>query len=125
MDYAKDLRPSSRGELEITDINKCYLEDKNLSVEVLGRGFAWLDTGTTDSLLEASSFVQTIERRQGFKIACIEEIAYNNGWINEEKLLSRARELNKSGYGNYLEELVRIKPHDPIWDSKANLNLQS
>ena len=125
LDYAKDLRPSPRGELEITDINKCYLEDKNLSVEVLGRGFAWLDTGTTDSLLEASSFVQTIERRQGFKIACIEEIAYNNGWINEEKLLSRARELNKSGYGNYLEELVRIKPQDPIWDPKANLNLQS
>jgi glucose-1-phosphate thymidylyltransferase len=104
---AHDVIPSHRGELEITSINQEYLKRKQLRVELLGRGFAWLDTGTHDSLIEAGQFVQTIEHRQGYKIACLEEIAYNNGWINKEKILEIAKPLSKNGYGQYLYDLVR------------------
>ncbi len=104
---AKKVKPSHRGELEITSINEAYLKKGKLKVELLGRGFAWLDTGTHDSLLDAGMFVQTIEQRQGYKIACLEEIAYNNGWIDKQKLLSIAKELEKSGYGKYLKELIK------------------
>ena len=99
---AKKVKPSTRGELEITSINESYLKNTNLDVEVLGRGFTWLDTGTKDSLLEASNFIQTIERRQGLKIACIEEIAYEKGYINQEQLLSLAKALANNQYGQYL-----------------------
>ena len=107
VEYAKKVTPSSRGELEITSINKMYLDNNQLSVELLGRGFAWLDTGTHDSLVEAGQFVQTIEHRQGYKIACLEEIAYNRGWIDKQKVLEIAKPLSKSGYGKYLEDLVK------------------
>lgn len=103
---AKSLKPSARGELEITDLNRVYLEEERLFVQPLGRGFAWLDTGTHDSLLEASQFVQTVEHRQGFKIACLEEIAFINGWLTREELLSAANKLGKTGYGRYLEEIA-------------------
>jgi glucose-1-phosphate thymidylyltransferase len=105
-DIARSLTPSARGELEITDLNNVYLARGLLTVERLGRGFAWFDTGTHDSLLEASEFVRTIELRQGLKIACVEEVAYRMGYIGEEQLLSLARELGNSGYGDYLERLV-------------------
>jgi len=107
IDIAKNVKPSNRGELEITSINEEYLKRGNLKVELLGRGFAWLDTGTHDSLLEAGQFVQTIEHRQGYKIACLEEIAYNNGWIDKEKVLEIAKPLSKNGYGQYLKDLVK------------------
>lgn len=103
---AKNIKPSPRGELEITDVNKEYLARKKLNVEFLGRGFAWLDTGTHDSLLEASHFVQTIEKRQGFKIACLEEIAFNAGWMSVEKLKDRINLMKKNDYGTYLESLL-------------------
>src|SRR5690554_3254497 len=103
---AKKVKPSERGELEITSINQAYLERGDLDVELLGRGFAWLDTGTHESLLEAGMFVETIEKRQGYKIACLEEIAYNNGWLTKEDLLHISNELNKNSYGQYLLELV-------------------
>jgi glucose-1-phosphate thymidylyltransferase len=103
---ARALQPSPRGELEITDLNRLYLEAGNLNVEVLGRGFAWLDTGTHDSLLDAGQFVATIEKRQGLKIACPEEIAWRNGWIDDEALLRLAAPLAASGYGRYLQALV-------------------
>jgi glucose-1-phosphate thymidylyltransferase len=106
IEIAKNVIPSHRGELEITSINEEYLNRDKLKVELLGRGFAWLDTGTHDSLLEASSFVQTIEHRQGYKIACLEEIAYNNGWIDKAKVLEIAETLCKNGYGQYLKKLV-------------------
>ena len=105
VEIAKNIKPSHRGELEITDVNNIYLERSRLNVELLGRGFAWLDTGTHDSLLEASQFVQTVEHRQGLKIACLEEISFNNGWINSEQLLERANFFKKTGYGQYLLKL--------------------
>ncbi|WP_298718232.1 glucose-1-phosphate thymidylyltransferase RfbA [uncultured Oceanisphaera sp.] len=103
---AKDVQPSQRGELEITSINQAYLERGELNVELLGRGFAWLDTGTHESLLEAAQFVETIEKRQGYKIACLEEIGLNNGWLSKEQLLGQAEYLKKNGYGQYLLELA-------------------
>ena len=105
-DIAASLKPSPRGELEITDVNRIYLEQNALSVEMMGRGMAWLDTGTHDSLHQASSFVQTIEARQGLKIACPEEIAFNFGWIDEDQLAQRAYMMRKSGYGEYLNQLL-------------------
>jgi len=107
VEIAKNIKPSERGELEITDVNRAYLEQKSLNVEMLGRGFAWLDTGTHDSLLEASHFVHTIEQRQGLKVACLEEIAFNNGWIDRAQLAEQAERLKKTGYGQYLSNLLR------------------
>lgn len=103
VDIAKTIEPSPRGELEITDINKAYLAFDDLHVNLLGRGFAWLDTGTHESLLQAGNFVQTVEERQGFKIACLEEIAYRNGWISAAQLEQTAKSLIKTGYGQYLQ----------------------
>lgn len=103
---AKEVKPSHRGELEITSVNNAYLERGDLHVEKLGRGFAWLDTGTHDSLLEASMYVQTIENRQGLKVACLEEIGYANGWLSREKLLEQAGMLGKTGYGAYLFKIA-------------------
>lgn len=102
VEIAKNIKPSHRGELEITDVNNVYLNQQQLNVELLGRGFAWLDTGTHDSLIEAGQFVQTIEHRQGLKVACLEEIAYNKGWIDDEQLLERATFFKKTGYGQYI-----------------------
>ena len=107
LEIARNIIPSARGELEITDVNRVYLNNKILKVERLGRGFAWLDTGTHESLLQASEFVRTIEERQGLKIACIEEIAFNMGYINDEQLSRLAQPLLKSGYGNYLIGLIK------------------
>lgn len=106
VEIAKNIKPSPRGELEITDVNKAYLEQKSLTVEMLGRGFAWLDTGTHESLLEASHFVHTIEQRQGLKVACLEEIAFNNGWITSQVLAEQAERFKKTGYGQYLGKLL-------------------
>ena len=110
IEIAKAVKPSARGELEITDINNAYLERGDLHVERFGRGFAWLDTGTHDSLLEASQYVQTIEHRQGLKVACLEEIAFNNGWIDKQQLLSQAQAFGKTGYGQYLYKLAEEHP---------------
>ena len=107
IDIAKSISPSDRGELEITSVNEVYLKDKKLSVSILGRGFAWLDTGTHDSIMEASNFVQTIEKRQGFKIACLEEISYNKGWISKNDLKKIANYYNKTDYGEYLLRLIK------------------
>ncbi len=106
VEFAKNLKPSARGELEITDINRLYLDDGSLNVEVLGRGAAWLDTGTHDSLIEAAQFVQIIERRQGLKICCPEEIAYKNGYIDAKQVAVLAENLGKSGYGEYLRDML-------------------
>ncbi|KZN58230.1 glucose-1-phosphate thymidylyltransferase [Pseudoalteromonas luteoviolacea CPMOR-1] len=106
---AKSVEPSERGELEITTVNQKYLERGDLNVELLGRGFAWLDTGTHDSLLEAAMFVETIEKRQGFKVACLEEIALNQGWIDAELVQERAQLMSKNSYGKYLSALIKDK----------------
>lgn len=106
-DIAASIQPSARGELEITDVNRCYLDDGRLRVEVMGRGFAWLDTGTHDSLLEASGFIATLQHRQGVMVASPEEIAFSNGWIGADELLALARPLVKTAYGRYLQSLVR------------------
>lgn len=107
VDMAANLKPSPRGELEITDINKLYLNKQQLSVEMMGRGYAWLDTGTHESLIEASNFIQTIENRQGLKVCCPEEIAFRNGYINAEQLEKLAKPLAKNGYGQYLMRLLK------------------
>jgi len=106
IEMAKRVKPSDRGELEITTLNQMYLEQGNLSVETLGRGFAWLDTGTYESLLEAAMFVETIEKRQGYKVACLEEIAFNQGWLTVDEVMSTASKLNKNSYGQYLLDLI-------------------
>lgn len=109
VEMAKKVKPSARGELEITTLNEMYLELGNLHVEKLGRGFAWLDTGTHESLLEASQFIHTIEQRQGFKVACLEEIAYRKGWLSKDEVLAQAKVLSKTQYGQYLQMLVEEK----------------
>jgi glucose-1-phosphate thymidylyltransferase len=109
IEIAKNIKPSARGELEITTVNQVYLERGDLHVEKLGRGYAWLDTGTHDSLMDAGQFIQTIEHRQGLKVACLEEIAYENGWIPPDKLMKLAEKLNKTGYGMYLERIATRK----------------
>ena len=109
IEKAKSIKPSKRGELEITDLNRLYLEEKSLKVNLLGRGFAWLDTGTHKNLLQASNFIETIQERQGNYVACIEEIAYKNGWISEEEVLKLAEPLLKTDYGKYLVEIVKEK----------------
>lgn len=106
VEIAKRIKPSSRGELEITSVNEEYLREGSLHVELLGRGFAWLDTGTYDSLLEASQFVHTLEKRQGYKVACLEEIGFKNGWLSREEVLSGAEPLRNSAYGEYLIQIV-------------------
>jgi len=107
VNIAHNIKPSARGELEVTDVNRIYMEQNKLSVKVLGRGMAWLDTGTHESLLEASHFIQTLEKRQGLKIGCPEEIAWRKGWLSDEQLSLLATELEKSGYGEYLHNLLR------------------
>jgi glucose-1-phosphate thymidylyltransferase len=109
IDIAKGLKPSARGELEITDLNQRYLEQGTLSVAIMGRGYAWLDTGTHESLLDASQFIQTIEKRQGLKVACPEEIAYRLGWITPDQLQTLAQPLRKNGYGQYLINVLKEK----------------
>lgn len=109
IEIAKNIKPSARGELEITTVNQEYLELKKLKVKSLQRGFAWLDTGTHDSLSEASTFIEVIEKRQGLKIACLEEIAYRQGWISEEQVIDNAKPMLKNGYGQYLMEIVENK----------------
>ena len=109
VDLAKKVQPSPRGELEITDLNRLYLEQGQLNVKTMGRGYAWLDTGTHESMLEASQFIHTIEKRQGLKVACLEEIAWRNGWINDAQFEQLAQQLLKSAYGQYLFNLLKDK----------------
>jgi len=116
VEIAKNIKPSARGELEITDINKVYLEEHHLNVEILGRGFSWLDSGTHESLLEASQFIETIEKRQSLKVACLEEIAFRKGYITREQLLVLAEPMKKNQYGQYLIQLAeQIKTKQPIY----------
>jgi len=114
-DYAADVKPSPRGELEITDINRRYLQENALTVEIMGRGYAWLDTGTHDSLIEAATFIATLQKRQGLVVACPEEIAYRRGWIDAEQVQRLARPLAKSGYGKYLQNIL---VDQVLWSSK-------
>jgi len=107
IEMAKKVKPSHRGELEITTLNQMYMERGDLNVELLGRGFAWLDTGTHESLLDAAMFVETIEKRQGYKIACLEEIAWNNGWLSNEQVMKAAKALSKNSYGQYLKDICK------------------
>lgn len=109
VNFAKQVKPSARGELEITDLNRMYLEDGSLDVKLLGRGYAWLDTGTVDSLIDAAEFVKVLEKRQGIKIAALEEIAYHNGWIDKETLLKAANRYGKSPYGDHLKKVAEGK----------------
>jgi glucose-1-phosphate thymidylyltransferase len=118
IEIAKSIQPSERGELEITDVNKVYLEKNKLKVELLGRGFAWLDTGTHDSLLEASLFVETVEKRQGFKIACLEEIAFRMNYISRDQLLQMAESLKKNDYGHYLNDIAK-ESKQSTWSLKG------
>ena len=111
IEIAKKVKPSDRGEIEITSVNDAYLKENNLKVELLGRGMAWLDTGTHIGLLEASNYVEAIQKRQGFYIACLEEIAFNNGWIDEDRVLKSSETLEKTEYGKYLSEIVTKKQH--------------
>jgi len=115
IELAKELKPSARGELEITDLNRLYLEEGKLKVNIMGRGMAWLDTGTHESLLQASNYIHTIEQRQGLKISCIEEIAYNMGYIDREMLLFHAEQLKKSAYGQYLKNIA----DETVYDSRS------
>lgn len=114
VEYAKNLKPSARGELEITDLNRIYLENGELEVEILGRGFTWLDTGTHESLVEATNFIQSIEEHQHRKVACLEEIAYRHGWITKEEILEAAETMKKNQYGQYLINYVEGKYIDPL-----------
>ena len=114
VEYAKNLKPSARGELEITDLNRIYLENGELEVEILGRGFTWLDTGTHESLVEATNFIQSIEEHQHRKVACLEEIAYRHGWITKEEILEAADTMKKNQYGQYLINYVEGKYIDPL-----------
>ena len=109
VEMAKQIKPSQRGELEITTLNQMYLEKGDLNVEILGRGFAWLDAGTHESMSEAAMFVEIIERRQGYKISCLEEIAWNNGWLNDEQVIQIAKGMSKNSYGQYLIDLIGNK----------------
>jgi glucose-1-phosphate thymidylyltransferase len=109
VDMAKRVKPSARGELEITSLNQMYLERGDLNVELLGRGFAWLDTGTYESLLDAAMFVETIEKRQGYKVACLEEIAWNNGWLSRDQILKTVKTMSKNSYGQYLKNICNAE----------------
>ena len=109
VDIARDIRPSARGELEITDVNRVYLERGQLEVMRMGRGMAWLDTGTFDAMLEAAHFIQTLEKRQGLKVACPEEVAWKQRWIDREQVLRLAEPLRKSGYGDYLVNMIEFE----------------
>lgn len=120
VEIAKSLNPSPRGELEITDLNKIYLEQNLLNVELLGRGFAWLDTGTFDSLQQAAQFIETIEKRQGFKVACLEEISYYMGYISREQLIELAQPLRKNEYGQYLLDIANSENSKPSWSMPIN-----
>lgn len=122
---AKLLKPSRRGELEITDLNKVYMKEKNLKVNLLGRGMAWLDTGTHTSMLQASNFVEAVQNTQGTYIACLEEIAYRNGWITKNQVEERAKSLMKTGYGKYLMEIIEeVKPKNIITLEKMNASIK-
>ena len=115
VEVAKNIKPSARGELEITTVNQEFLKDGELKVQLLGRGFAWLDTGTHDSLSEASTFVEVIEKRQGLKVACLEEIAYRKGWINDDKLRELAQPMIKNQYGQYLKDVLDGKYQEHLY----------
>ena len=123
VDVAKHIKPSARGELEITTVNQEFLNDGELKVQVFGRGFAWLDTGTHDSLAEASTFVEVIEKRQGLKVACLEGIAYRNGWISEERMREIAQPMLKNQYGQYLLRVIEEKKQLLDSDSLRNIEL--
>ena len=114
-EYAKNLKPSARGELEITDLNRIYLEDNSLNVELLGQGFTWLDTGTHESLVDATNFIKTVEQHQHRKIACLEEIAYLNGWISKEEVLKVYEVLKKNQYGQYLKDVLDGKYQEHLY----------
>ncbi|OTW80155.1 glucose-1-phosphate thymidylyltransferase [Bacillus thuringiensis serovar cameroun] len=119
VEIAKNIQPSLRGELEITDVNKAYLNSNTLKVELLGRGFAWLDTGTHDSLIEASTFIETVEKRQGFKVACLEEIAYRMGYISKYQLMELAQPLIKNDYGRYLLDIASERQNTVYWNMEG------